>query len=54
VRVTDFKLSRVQNEEMTQLLKTSLNLKVGQMTIMGAARDPQSARALMVVFAAKR
>ena len=54
VRVTDFKLSRVQDEELTQLMKTTLNLKVGQMTIMGAARDPQSARALMVVFAAKR
>ncbi|HVS29931.1 MAG TPA: secretin N-terminal domain-containing protein [Thermoanaerobaculia bacterium] len=54
LRVTDFKLSRLQNEQLTQLMKTTLNLKVGQMTIMGAARDPESARALMVVFAAKR
>jgi hypothetical protein len=54
VRVTDFKLSRVQNEQLTQLMKTSLNLKPGQMIIMGAARDPQSARAVMIVFTAKR
>jgi hypothetical protein len=54
VRVSDFKLSRLQGEALTQLMKTSLNLKVGQMTIMSAARDPQSARALMIVFTAKR
>ena len=54
VRVADFKLSRLQKEELTQVLKTSLNLKVGQVFIMGASRDPQSARALMVVFTPKR
>jgi hypothetical protein len=54
IRVADFKLSRLQKEELTQVLKTSLNLKVGQVFIMGASRDPQSTRALMVVFSPKR
>lgn len=59
VRVADLQLSRLQPEagessELKPLLKTSLNLKVGQMVIMGAARDPQSQKALMIVLVAKK
>jgi hypothetical protein len=54
LRITDFKLSRIQNDQLNQLMKTSLNLKPGQMTIMGAARDAQSARAVMIVFTARK
>lgn len=59
VRVNDFKLQRVQGDgkssaEVTQVLKTSLNLKLGQTVILGASKLPQSNRALMLVVIAKR
>jgi Bacterial type II/III secretion system short domain len=56
VRVSDFRLSRLQGpqREFTQLLKTSLNLKIGQTVILGAARLPESQRALMIVVSATR
>ena len=58
IRVGDFRLQRVQgdpkNAELTQLLKTSLNLKIGQQVILGASKDPQSDRALMLVLVSKR
>jgi hypothetical protein len=57
VRVEDFRIARVQGEnrdQLTQLLKTTLNLKIGQMFIMGATRPSQTQRALMVVVTARR
>jgi hypothetical protein len=55
VRLADFKLARVgNNAEVAPLLKTTLNLKLGQTVIMGATRQPQSQRALMIVVTAKR
>ena len=57
IRVADLKLSRlegVQKDQLTPLLKTSLNIKLGQTVIIGAARDPQSQRALMIVLSATR
>lgn len=56
IRVGDFQLSRMQaggNGQLTSLLKTSLNLKVGQTVILGASRMPDSQRALMLVLVAR-
>jgi Bacterial type II/III secretion system short domain len=54
VSVSGLKLARVGNAEVAQLLKTTLNVKLGQTLIMGATRQPQSQRALMIVITAKR
>jgi hypothetical protein len=57
IKVSDFRLSKLQgaqNDQLTALLKTSLNLKVGQTVILGASKVPQSQRALMIVVAVKR
>jgi hypothetical protein len=57
IKVADFRLSKLQGaqkDQLTQLLKTTLNLKLGQTLILGASRDPQSQRALMIVVVARR
>lgn len=54
VKVNDFKLSRLDGDQLEPLLKTTLNLKLGQTVIIGATRQPQSQRALMIVVTAKR
>lgn len=54
VRVEDFRLSRLQGDQLTQLVKTTLNLKVGQVFILGATKSAQSGRALLVVVTANR
>lgn len=59
VRLNEFRLQRLQGDpkasnEVVQLLKTSLNLKLGQTVILGASKLPQSDRALMIVVVAKR
>ncbi|MBV9493165.1 MAG: hypothetical protein JOZ54_02880 [Acidobacteria bacterium] len=57
VKVNDFRLSKLQGahkDELTQLLKTSLNLKLGQTVILGASKASGSQRALMLVIVAKR
>lgn len=54
VKLNDLKLSRQEGEALTQLLKTSLNLKLGQTVILGATRQPNTGRALMIVISAKR
>lgn len=54
VKIEDFRLSKLQGEQLTQMLKTTLNLKVGQMFILGATKSAQTQRALMVVVTAKR
>ena len=53
VRVADFRLSRLQGDQLTQLYKATLNLKVGQTVVYGAA-NPQGGRMLIVVLNAKR
>jgi len=52
LRLEDFKLSRVPQRggELQQLLKTSINLRLGQTVALGASRDPGSTRALMIVL----
>jgi hypothetical protein len=54
IRVTDFKLSRRRGDQLNQVLKTTLNLKIGLTNVMGAARDPESDRALIIVVTARR
>ena len=57
IRVADLKLSRLEGakkDQLTPLLKTSLNIKLGQTVILGVARDPQSQRALIIVLSVTR
>ena len=53
VQIGDLKLSRLQGDQLTQLLKTTMNLKVGQTVVFGAGK-PQGARALLLILAVKR
>lgn len=57
IKVNDLhlaKLAGAQKDQLTSLLKTSLNLKVGQTVILGASKVPQSQHALMIVLLVKR
>lgn len=57
IAVKDLQISKLtgpQKDQLTSLLKTSLNLAIGQTYILGAARAPQSQRALMIVLVARR
>ena len=54
VKIADFRLSKLQNDQLTSLLKTTLNLRLGQTYIVGATKAPQSQRALMIVLVARR
>jgi len=58
IRVKEFVLSRLQpgseGSEVVSILRTSLNLKVGQTVILGASRLPDSNRALMLVLVARK
>jgi hypothetical protein len=57
IKVNDLHVSRLsgaQKDQLTSLLKTSLNLKIGQTVILGASKVPESQRALMIVLLAKR
>ncbi len=54
IKVSDFRLSRLQGDQVTSLYKTTLNLRLGQTYIVGALKTPQSQRALMIVLIARR
>ena len=54
VKVSDFKLSRLDGDQLSPLLKTTLNVKLGQTVIVSATRQANSPRALMIVVSAKR
>lgn len=54
VQVVDFKLLRAEGDQLAPMLKTTLNLKVGQTVVIGATRDAKSQRALMIVVTAQR
>lgn len=54
IPLSDFRLSKLDKDQLSQLYKTTLNLKVGQTVIFAATRDPQSQRALIVILTAKR
>jgi hypothetical protein len=53
IQVSDFRLSKLEGDVLSPMLKTTLNLKLGQTVILGAARQPNSQRALMLVVVAK-
>ncbi|HWW61491.1 MAG TPA: secretin N-terminal domain-containing protein [Thermoanaerobaculia bacterium] len=56
IKVSDFRVARLggaAGDEVVPLLKTTLNLKLGQTVILGATKT-QSQRALMIVVAARR
>lgn len=54
VQLVDFKLLRAEGDQLAPMLKTTLNLKVGQTVVIGATRDAKSQRALMIVVTAQR
>ena len=59
VQVSDFQLGRYNQtaagkKELTEVLKTTLNLKVGQTVILGASKLPESNRALMLIVVARQ
>lgn len=54
IRIEDFQLRKSSDGQLSQVMKTTLNLKVGQTVVLGAARDPQSQKALMIVAVASR
>ncbi len=54
LRINDFKLSKVAGDQLTQVLKMSMNLKLNQTVILGATKVANSQRALMIVVTAKR
>lgn len=57
IKVSDLRVSRLtgpQRDQLTSLLKTTLNLTLGQTVILGAAKAPQSQRSLMIIVAAHR
>ncbi|GAC1434641.1 MAG: hypothetical protein NVSMB68_07070 [Thermoanaerobaculia bacterium] len=53
VKLSDFKVSKLQGDQLTQLLKTTMNLKLGQTVVVGATKS-QGGRALLIIVAAKR
>jgi len=54
LRVNDFKVSKMAGDQLTQVLKMSMNLKLNQTVILGATKVANSQRALMIVVTAKR
>jgi len=54
LRVNDFKVSKMTGDQLTQVLKMSMNLKLNQTVILGATKVANSGRALMIVVTAKR
>lgn len=53
VKLDDFRLSRIQKDQLAQVYQAGLNLKVGQTLIFGATKTPGQ-RAIFLVFNARR
>lgn len=54
ISISDFRLSRLDGDQLAPMMKTTLNLKLGQTFIVGVTRQPNSQRALMMVLSARR
>jgi len=60
IQLSNFKLSRyeiaddTQKKTRSEVLETTLNLKVGQTVVLGASRLPDSQRALMLIVVARQ
>jgi len=53
VELIDFRISKLQSDQLTEIYKTTLNLKIGQTVVLGVKR-PKGQRALSVAFVARR
>lgn len=53
VELTDFRISKLQNDQLIEIYKTTLNLTVGQNILLGVKR-PKGQRALFVDFVVRR
>ena len=53
MQISDLKLSKLQGDQLMQLLKTTMNLKLGQTVVFGAGK-PQGTRALLLILSVKR
>jgi len=55
IKISDLHVSKIgKDNQLTSLVTTSLNLRIGQTYILGAAKSPNSPRALMIVLVARR
>jgi hypothetical protein len=54
VKLSDFRLLRLEGDQLAPMLKTTLNLTLGQTLILGATKQPDSQRALMHVVTIQR
>ena len=54
IAISDFQLSRLTGDQLSPLMKTTLNLKLGQTIVVGVTRQASSSRALMMVLSARR
>jgi hypothetical protein len=54
VKLGEFRLAKLEGDQLSPMLKTTLNLKLGQTVIIGATKQPNSNRALMIVVTARR
>jgi hypothetical protein len=54
VQLGEFRLSKLDGDQLSPMLKTTLNLKIGQTVIIGATKQPNSNKALMIVVTAQR
>lgn len=53
LKIEDFRLDRTKDSTGSPLIRTSLNLRVGQTVVLGASRQPESGKALMIVLLAE-
>lgn len=53
LRIDEFRLDRTKDSTGSSLIRTSLNLRVGQTVVLGASRQPESGKALMIVLLAE-
>jgi len=53
IKLDDFRLSKVQKDQLVQVYQATLNLKIGQTLIFGATKT-QGQRAIFLVFNARR
>jgi hypothetical protein len=54
LKVSDFRMSRLEGDQLAPLMKTTLNLKLGQTVIIGVTKQAQSPRALFIILTATR
>ncbi len=50
LKIDEFRLDRTKDSAGSPLIRTSLNLRVGQTVVLGASRQPESGKALMIVL----